>query len=110
MTAIKNLRNLRSSNHFSIDLTNVEDNTLSWKAKGIFLYLLSLKNDDCYLDDIVKQSKDKKSSFFSGLKELTNSGYLYIEKEKEYGWNYFLSEISLSPEEFKEILQKQRKG
>ncbi|MGX7059068.1 DnaD domain protein [Vagococcus humatus] len=58
---------------------------LSWKAKGIMCYLLSLPSDwIIYLDELVKHASDGRDSFRSGWKELQRKGYVkrYPVKEK----------------------------
>ena len=58
---------------------------LSWKAKGIMCYLLSLPSDwIIYLDELVKHASDGRDSFRSGWKELQEKGYVkrYPVKEK----------------------------
>ena len=50
---------------------------LSWKAKGVLIYLLSKPEDwITRLGDIVKHSTDGRASVLSGLKELKQKGYL----------------------------------
>lgn len=57
------------------DLINNPD--LSWKAKGIVIYLLSKPEDwETRLGDIVKHSTDGRDAVLSGLKELKQKGYL----------------------------------
>ena len=50
---------------------------LSWKAKGMLAYILSLPDDwTINLDEIARHSTDGKSSFQSGWKELRDAGYV----------------------------------
>jgi len=59
-------------------LNNTE---LSWKAKGLLTYLLSLPDNwKIYEDEIVKHAKDGKDSLKSAIKELIANGY--IERER----------------------------
>lgn len=55
----------------------IEDKTLSFKAKGLFLSLV-LSRDKQYrsLDDLVSQSTDGLTKIRSGLKELMKAGYV----------------------------------
>jgi len=82
-----------------IDKRPVEDTRLSWKAKGLLLYLLSKPNDwQVYLADLVKRSKDRRSATTTGLLELEKNGYLYKERRRNdkgqfIGWLYWIYEI-----------------
>lgn len=60
-----------------IDKTALVDKELSWKAKGIHAYILSLPDDwKIYERDLVKRSKDGRDSMRAGLKELIDKGYM----------------------------------
>ena len=60
-----------------MDKTFLNDNRLSWKAKGILAYMLSMPDDwTFYLDELVQHSTDGKASFRSGFKELKDNGYV----------------------------------
>lgn len=74
---MKNFRNEVKSNFTAIDNSIVNDETLTWKAKGIYLYLAS-KPDDWrfYMKDIAKHAKEGMTSLQSGVKELEVKGYL----------------------------------
>lgn len=55
----------------------VNDRNLSWKAKGVLLYLLSKPDDwQVYEADIVEYAKDGKDSVKVAIKELMSSGYI----------------------------------
>lgn len=59
----------------------VRDDKLSWKARGIFLYLFSQSDDwDFYETEVVKHSIDGRDSLRSGLKELEDRGYIKRER------------------------------
>ena len=67
-----------------IDKRPVEDIQLSWKAKGLLLYLLSKPNNwKIYLSDLIKRSRDKSVAVYSGLKELEKFGYLERERVRD---------------------------
>lgn len=54
-----------------------QDKRLSWKARGIFLYLASMSDGwNFYVDEIAKHAPQGKRSLQSGLKELEEYGYL----------------------------------
>jgi len=55
----------------------LEDKDLSWKAKGIMIYLLSRPNDwQVYIEQLKNVSKDGKHSTANGIKELFDLGYI----------------------------------
>lgn len=61
----------------TIDNAYLNDVRLSFKAKGILTYLLSLPDDwVIHIDQLVGKSKDGVASFRSGLDELIKRGYL----------------------------------
>lgn len=56
----------------------LEDTRLSWKAKGLLAYLLSLPCEPSpTLKALVTKSTDGKASVSAGRKELEETGYLY---------------------------------
>jgi hypothetical protein len=62
----------------------INDETLSFKAKGILLYLLSKPDDwKVYESEISSHSKDKIDSVRSGVKELINAGYIKRTREQD---------------------------
>ena len=71
----------------TVDNTWVKDVTLSAKAKGILLYILSLPDDwDLHVTELVTHFTDGEKSIRSGMLELTNLGYLFcIPKHAEDG-------------------------
>lgn len=74
----------------------IKDERLSWKAKGIYLHLVSKPPVwSYYVEEIIKSSKDAKTSVQSGIKELEEYGYLKRVKTKGdngkfIGWDYLL--------------------
>ena len=86
---------------FAISFTQVpnqviKDDRLSFKAKGLYTHLISKPDNwTFYIDEMVRSSKDGKSSVQSGLKELEKYGYLCRvkakdEKGKFAGWDYLI--------------------
>lgn len=56
---------------------SLQDRGLSWKAKGILAYLLSLPDNwKLYQSELVTHSKDGKESLKNGMNELMDKGYL----------------------------------
>jgi len=77
----------------------MKDEQLSWKARGLMGYLLSLPDDwIIHLSELEKHSsKDGRESLASGIKELIDLGYIVREQaRKEDGnfgtWNYTVFE------------------
>lgn len=68
----------------TVDNTILNDTELSWKAKGLFVYLWSQANEwDFYETEVVKHSTDGLSSLRSGLKELEQQGYLKRQRVRD---------------------------
>ncbi|HAP3802650.1 hypothetical protein FDP51_06410 [Enterococcus mundtii] len=69
--------NFSGKNFTQIRNEAVRDKELSWKARGILVYLASLPPDwKIYKSEVMTHSKDKKDSFNSGWKELIRGGYI----------------------------------
>lgn len=71
----------------------IEDVSLSAKAKGIYIYLMSKPSGwQFWMTDIIAHFTDKESSIRSGLVELEESGYISRERIREdgklKGYNY----------------------
>lgn len=77
-----------------IDKTSLKDERLSWKAKGLLAYLLSLPDDwKIYEAEITGHSTDGIKSTRSGIQELIKYGYIVRvqlrgEKGKFGGYEY----------------------
>ena len=64
-------------NYTNVSNIVVRDSRLSWKARGIFLYLWSQANEwQFYVGEIATHATDGESALRSGLKELEQYGYL----------------------------------
>ena len=76
---------------------------LSWKAKGIMLYLLSLPDNwQVYESEITKHATDGIRATRSGIKELIAAGYIHrIQKRTETsqfaGYEYVVHESPQKP-------------
>ena len=85
---LKNIIRVKKETRFVVlDKTFLDDNSLSWKAKGIMAYMLSKPDDwTFYLDELMRHSTDGKASFRSGFKELQDAGYVQrVKHRKEDG-------------------------
>lgn len=68
----------------TVDNVVLNDTNLSWKAKGLFVYLWSQADEwDFYETEVVKHSTDKIASLKSGLKELEQQGYLKRQRKRD---------------------------
>ncbi|WP_050069875.1 hypothetical protein [Anaerosalibacter massiliensis] len=89
----------RDNPYVMVNKSPVKDDGLSWKAKGILVYLLSLPDDwQIYESELVKHSTDGKASLNSGIKELIERGYIErIVRRNEQGhfkgYTYVVHEV-----------------
>ena len=78
--------------------TALNDKTLSWKAKGLICYLLSLPEDwKVYVQDLKNRSKDSRDSTRTALNELIEANYIHRETLKREngqfaGYSYYIFE------------------
>ena len=75
--------------HKNTDYTTINNKflkrkDLSWKAKGILAYLLSLPDDwELHFSELKKNATDGKTSTRSGLDELKEEGYIIYTKTRD---------------------------
>lgn len=94
------IRRAKKNNFVVLDKTALTDKNLSWKAKGLFAYMLTLPEDwRFYSSELKNHSTDGKDSTNTGLNELIDSGYISRKpiknKGKFEGYVYTLHEIPL---------------
>lgn len=80
------IRVVKNRNFTILNNEFLKRNDLSWKAKGILAYVLSLPDDwNINLNELMKHATDGKDAFRSGWKELTEKGYIerYPIKDKK---------------------------
>lgn len=80
--------------------TVLDDETLSWKAKGILAYLIGKPADwKVIINDLVKRSTDRHAAVKTGLKELRKAGYARLECLREKGkvvaWKWHVADEPL---------------
>jgi uncharacterized phage protein (TIGR02220 family) len=91
----------RDTPFVQIDKTPLQDKTLSWKAKGLLAYLLSLPDDwQIYLSELQKNATDGKDSTNTAMAELIRAGYIHREQSTKEdgrfaGYDYTVSETPL---------------
>jgi uncharacterized phage protein (TIGR02220 family) len=97
----------KNRNYTVMNRTALNDKRLSWKAKGIIAYMLSLPDDwKFYIEELVTHSSDGKASFRSGLEELKKCGYVQRNPVREgnriTSWETVIHEIPLDTD-FQEV-------
>lgn len=71
----------KNNPYVQINRTVLNDTRLSWKAKGMMAYMLSMPDDWVfYREELIKHSTDGKDSFNSGFKELEKYGYVKVTR------------------------------
>lgn len=74
---MSNIRRIKKHGYTITDNKLIKDDHLSWKARGIFIYLWSMPDDwNFYVDEVAKHSKNSVGALQSGLSELEKFGYL----------------------------------
>lgn len=72
--------------YVQINKTVLQDKNLSWKAKGIMAYCLSLPDNwQFHMSELVTHSTDGIDSLKAGIRELKKHGYLERKAEKVNG-------------------------
>ena len=67
----------RKENFTILDNTCIRDSNLSWKAKGVHTYLMSLPDDwKIHISEIVNHSCDGKAALYSAIQMLEEYGYI----------------------------------
>jgi hypothetical protein len=105
MTEAKTIGRKRKKNGFTqISNSLLEDNRLSWKAKGILSYLMS-RPDNWKVNkvDIQRKATEGRDSVNSAIQELKEFGYLHIyknisEKGQFDGWIWEYDDVPFTPE------------
>ena len=73
-----------TQNYSVINNAIFEDVSLSWKAKGLFCYLLSLPNDwQIHAAELEHHASDGRDSLKAAIKELVAAGFLEVESRKD---------------------------
>ena len=76
----------KSKNFTIVDNEYLNDSNLSFKAKGILTYFLSLPGDwVIYFDEVITHASDGIKSFRSGVDELIKEGYIKRYPIRENG-------------------------
>lgn len=83
MSETKFVKTKKERNYTVLDNTFIQDTSLSWKAKGLMTYFLSLPDDwVIHFSEIEKHATDGKASLRSAINELKEKGYLKAEQRR----------------------------
>ncbi|MCI6266037.1 MAG: hypothetical protein MR598_04250 [Erysipelotrichaceae bacterium] len=88
----------KTNNYTVMSNFHLQDKNLSYKAKGLLSYMLSLPEDwDYSINGLVAVSKEGNKAIRNILTELKENGYLIIEKNQndkgQYDYEYQIYEI-----------------
>lgn len=94
------IRIRKRANFTTVDNTCLRDESLSWRAKGLFCYLMSLPDDwKISRNEIRKHATEGRQAMDTAFKELIQAGYIHKEPNHENGrlngWNYDVYEIPM---------------
>jgi predicted transcriptional regulator len=83
MSDVSSIRRSRSKDNYTrIDNAPIRDEKISWKAKGLLIYLLHLPDNWVIrVADLQTRSKDGRDATQSGIRELIKAGYILREKK-----------------------------
>jgi DnaD/phage-associated family protein len=88
----------KDTNYVVMNKTALQDPRLSWKAKGLHAYMLSMPNDWKFYDnELEKHAKDGKDALKSAIKELKQYGYMKRERRQneqgKFEWETIVYEV-----------------
>lgn len=93
------------------DTVWVKDSTLSAKARGILIYLLSLPDDwDLHIAELVTHFTDGEKSIRAGMKELTDKGYVFVIPRRDSDNRKFVGNDYVIMEDPREELRHAENG
>lgn len=79
----------RENPYVQVDKSIIDNPKITWKAKGILIYLLARPDDwEVYPADIVKHATDGRDAVYSGLNELIGAGYIVRNNARSEGGKY----------------------
>ncbi len=94
------IRHSKQRDYTVMNNTFLRDDKLSWKAKGLFAYILSLPEDwKIYLNELQTHATDGETSLRSAIKELTDNGYIVQKrlKDDKGRWASYVYQIIENP-------------
>lgn len=100
------LRKARLENNYTrLPNEMLRNATLSWKARGLLCYLLSLPDDwTVNLKHLTTQAPDGRDSLLTGIAELRKAGYIKLQEVRSTqgkfaGVEYYVYDIPQEPDE-----------
>jgi len=96
---MSSIRTIKQKNFVAVSKALFEDPSLSFKAKGIAIYLLSKPDDwNANVINLQNNSTDGRDAVYSGIKELIDAGYMEKKAKRNeagefLGCEYVLYEI-----------------
>jgi len=102
------IRVQKNSNYSVMSNVHLQDENLSWKAKGLLSYLLSKPDSwQIYISHLKNQSTDGRDATASGMRELIDAGYITRDYTRNaaghiIGRDYIVYETALE----KKVLEK----
>ena len=85
----------------------MNDSDLSWKAKGILAYLMTLPEDwKVYVNELTNHAKDGKEATGNGIKELIKSGYIIRKRTHDEVGKFSGYDYEVSDEKFKNTVSR----
>jgi DnaD/phage-associated family protein len=92
----------KKDNYVVLDKGFLHDKTLSWQAKGLLAYMLSLPNDwEFNMKDLKNRSKNGRDATYRIMKELIEAGYVTRVENRDGGKfgkvEYIVHEVKQSP-------------
>lgn len=102
------IRKLAQTNYTVIDNKIIRDESLSWKAKGVFAYLWSMPDDwEFYETEVMTHARDGRDSLRSAIKELQDAHYMRRTRSRNEKGQVKTSDWELSD---KPMLEKPTQG
>jgi len=90
------IKNRTQENFTTVPNSLINDERLSWKAKGILIYLMSKPNDWVVREsDLIKKAKESKTAYRSGCKELEDLGYLKVSQKRSEDGTFSNSVVTI---------------
>lgn len=90
------IRHKKERDYTVVDNLYLRDNSLSWKAKGVFTYLLSLPEDwEVHLEEIENHAPDGRDSLRAAVRELKSKGYIVLRQKKDAAGKFSKNELEI---------------
>ena len=108
------IRVQKNSNYVVMSKVGLHDDRLSWKAKGLLAYMLSMPDNwTFYNEELMKHSPDGSSTFKAAMKELQECGYVVRRKKQDErgrfaGWETIVYEHPIENEEDHRQIENRR--